>query len=66
MEPRYNIEVVPTNGNAFAIMGETIRCLKRAGASAEEIEEYKTEVTSGDYDHLLQVTMKWVNLQPSE
>jgi hypothetical protein len=26
-----------------------------------EIEEYFSEATSGDYDHLLQATMCWVD-----
>jgi hypothetical protein len=26
-----------------------------------EIEEYIAEATSGDYDHLLQTTMRWVD-----
>jgi hypothetical protein len=29
----------------------------------EEIEEYMDEATSGDYDHLLRVIMKWFEVE---
>ena len=37
--------------------------LKKAGASPVEIDEFQQEAMSGDYDHLLQVCMRWVNVQ---
>lgn len=60
--PRYDIDVTPADGNVFSIMGATRKALRRAGASQAELDEYTAEVTSGDYDHALQVTMRWVNL----
>jgi len=51
------------DGNAFAIMGKVKQALKRAGASEELIQQYITEATSGDYDHLLAVTMGYVDIQ---
>jgi hypothetical protein len=37
--------------------------LKKAGASPVEVDEFQQEAMSGDYDHLLQVCMRWVNVQ---
>ena len=47
------------DGNAFVIMAEAARALQHAGFSKEEISKYRKEATSGDYDNLLQVTMKY-------
>ena len=51
------------NGNAFAILGAMQGALKKAGATKEQVDEFYAEATSGDYDHLLQTCMKWVNVQ---
>ena len=62
--PKYDIDVQLTgnDGNAFAIMGTVQKALKREGVSSEEIKEYTNESMFGDYDHLLQTAMKWVNV----
>lgn len=62
--PKYQVEVqlVGEDGNAFAIMGRVKTALKKAGASDEEISQYFSEATSGDYDNLLRVTMNWVEV----
>jgi hypothetical protein len=48
------------DGNAFAILGRTTRALRQAGLAQDEIDQYYAEATSGDYDHLLHTTMRWV------
>lgn len=62
---KYNIDVnlVGQDGNAFFIMASVQRALRRAGVSNDEIEEYVTAATSGNYDQLLATTMEWVNVQ---
>jgi hypothetical protein len=62
MKPMYDIEVRPMDGNAFAIMGAVSKAMRRAGASDEVIKEYQAQSQSGDYDNLVQVAMKHVNL----
>ena len=61
--PKYDIKVplVDEDGNAFAIMGRVIKALKRNGVTQEECDTYYKEATSDDYDHLLRVTMEWVD-----
>ena len=56
------VKLVGEDGNAFAIMGKTVKALKRAGADKEYTDEYMSEAMSGDYDHLLGVTMKYVDI----
>ena len=64
MTPRYDIQVQLTghDGNAFAILGRMTRELRRAKVSEEEIKEFQTEATSGDYNHLLATCMDWVEV----
>ena len=49
------------SGNAFWILGMTIRALKRQG-HADKVAEYQELATSGDYRHLLAVTRRYVHL----
>jgi hypothetical protein len=47
------------DGNAFTIMGKAASALRKSNYSKDQIEAYRKEAMGGDYDHLLQVTMKW-------
>ena len=58
--PEVKVKLVGTDGNAFAIIGKVCRALRTAGIPLENIEEYRTEAMSGDYDNVLQTTLKWV------
>ena len=63
-QPRYpdiQVQLTGQDGNAFAILGRTTAALRAAGVPSEEIDAYFAEATSGDYDHLLQTTMRWVD-----
>jgi len=65
MEPKYpniEVELVGADGNAFAVLGKITRALRRNGVDPVEITEFKNEATSGDYNHLLQICMKWVTV----
>jgi hypothetical protein len=53
------VKLTGEDGNAFAILGRTAAALRRAGVPQEQIDDYFAEATSGDYDHLLQTTMRW-------
>jgi len=57
------VKLVGHDGNAFSIMGRVKQALKRAGADKEYIDRYLREATSGDYDHLLMVTMGYVEVE---
>ena len=56
------VQLVGEDGNAHSILGRVARVLRRAGYTQEEISQYREEATSGDYDHLLQVTMSWCHV----
>lgn len=63
--PRYpsvKVQLTGNDGNAFAIMGNVQRALRRAGVPKAELDKYFEESTSGDYNHLLATTMRWVDV----
>ena len=57
------VKLIGQDGNAFAVMGRVKQALKRAGADKEYIDQYISEATSGDYNHLLSVSMEYVNVE---
>lgn len=61
--PDVTVTLIGEDGNAFGVMARVKQALKRAGASQEELDAYFEEATSGDYDNLLRVTMRWVNVE---
>ena len=64
--PEVQVRLVGEDGNAFAILGRVSRELKRHGIDADEVKAFHAEATSGDYDHLLQTCMAWVDTDPLE
>lgn len=60
--PDITVQLTGNDGNAFHILGRVGKALKRGGVSKEQVEAFTEEATSGDYDHLLQTCMKWVNV----
>lgn len=68
MNPKYpsvnvTVKLTGEDANAFAIMGRVIRELRRAGVPSEEIDRFRKEAMSGDYDNLLRTCMRWVNVE---
>lgn len=66
MTPKYpeiTVTLSDQDGNAALIIARTSKAMRRGGISQDEIKRYREEATSGDYDHLLQTTMAWVNVE---
>jgi hypothetical protein len=62
--PKTNVKVklIGEDANAFSILGRVKKALIRAG-HAELANEYIKEATAGNYDHLLQVTQDYVEVE---
>lgn len=60
--PGVRVKLVGEDGNAFAILGTVNNALKKAGHK-ELAKQYMKEAMEGDYDHLLQVTMAYVEVE---
>lgn len=54
-------DLVGVDGNAYSVMGYTAHALKTAGLKDEEKVMTK-EATAGDYDNLLRVCFKYVDM----
>ena len=57
------VVLVGEDGNAFNIMGQVVKALKKAGATKAYTDMYLDKAMSGDYNHLLGVTMEYVNVE---
>lgn len=60
--PEVTVQLIGTDGNAFAVLGKVQREMRRAGVPAAEVKEFLDEAMSGDYDNLLVTCMKWVEV----
>lgn len=58
--PHVRVRLSGEDGNAFFIIGRTMTAMRRADVADEEIERYRREAESGDYDNVIQTTMRWV------
>lgn len=59
--PEVHVKLVGEDGNAFLIMGRVQQALRIGKISKEDIDAYRKEAMSGDYDNLLRVTMEYVS-----
>ena len=55
------VELVNTDGNAFAILGRVQAALRKAGVSRKEHQAFLADATAGDYAHLLAVVCATVH-----
>jgi exosome complex RNA-binding protein Rrp42 (RNase PH superfamily) len=60
--PEVTVHLLGEDGNAFSIIGNVTAALRRAKVPENEIEEYMAEAMSGDYNEVLQTTMRWVDV----
>jgi hypothetical protein len=60
--PEVRVPLTGRDGNAFAVLGAVNAALKRAGIDKAERDAFFAEATAGDYDHLLQTAMRWVEV----
>jgi hypothetical protein len=60
--PNVSVDLIGRDGNAFLILGRVMKEMRRGGVSAEGIEDFRKDATSGDYDNLLRVVMNYVRV----
>ena len=51
------------DGNAFAILGAARKAARRAGWSNQQIDNYTSAATAGDYGNLLAITMQMFEVE---
>jgi hypothetical protein len=57
---KVTVRLIGEDGNAFSILGRVSKALKRSG-QPEAAAEYLKRATEGDYNHLLAVTLEYVD-----
>lgn len=63
-EPLYpvTVKLIGADGNAFAIISKVSKALRDAGYK-NVAEEFMVEAMDGDYNHVLQTVMKYVEVK---
>lgn len=59
MTEKYNLKGI--NGNAFSILSYVALALKKEGKK-HLIRQYHEEAVQGDYDNLLQVSLRYIDV----
>ncbi|MCJ7811584.1 MAG: hypothetical protein MUP62_05290 [Dehalococcoidia bacterium] len=57
---KVTVRLIGEDGNAYSILGRVSKALKRSG-QPEAAAEYLARATEGDYNHLLAVTLEYVD-----
>lgn len=60
MKPK--LKLTGEDGNAFYILGKAVKTARAANWSKEKIDKFTAEATSGDYDNVLQVCMRYFDV----
>ena len=60
MRKKYSL--IGINGNAFCVMGYVEMAMRKVGMSKEEIEKYSQDATASDYNNLLDVSFKMIDV----
>lgn len=61
--PRVTVKLLGTDGNVFSILGNVTKAMKDAGWEKDEISEYREKAISGDYNHVLSITMEYCDVE---
>lgn len=54
-------DLVGVDGNAFAVMAYVLRAMKECGCNKVDQSIYVENAKSGDYDHLLAVSVEMID-----
>ena len=57
------VELTGGDGNAFSIIAKCLRAARKAKWPVELCDAVRDEMTSGDYDHVLQTAMKYFEVE---
>lgn len=65
MQPitQIKVKLIGEDGNAFYILGKVAQAMRDAGYDMDFVNEFMSQATAGDYDHLLQVVMTYVTVE---
>ena len=65
MEPKFPhiiVQMSGEDGNPVAIVSRVCKAMQRASIDKEDVDAFRTEALSGNYDHVLQTAFKTVTV----
>ena len=60
--PKIKVKLTGRDSNAFVMIGAVSVALRRGGVPNAEIDTFRKEATSGDYNKVLATIMEWVRV----
>lgn len=60
--PNIEVRLSGEDGNSFVIIARVMSALRRSGVPKDEIAAFNREAMAGDYDHVLQTCIRWVDV----
>ena len=57
--PQVKVKLVGQDGNAYSILARCRTAMRKAKLSDQQWNDFHAKATSGDYNNLLQTTMKY-------
>lgn len=60
--PAIRVQISGQDGNAFSIIGRVAAALRNADVEESEIDAFRKEAMSGDYDNVLQICFRWARV----
>jgi hypothetical protein len=60
--PRIHVPLSGEDGNALSIIGRVGLAMRRAGVPRDEIDRFREEAMSGDYNNVLRTVMRTVSV----
>ena len=61
--PDVTVDLTGVSSNALALVGAVSTALRKAGVPREEIEDFRREALSGNYDKVLATLTSWVSVE---
>ena len=61
--PNIKVKLVGCDGNAFSILGHCLAAMRSSGLPKTELDEFKKQATSGDYNNLLSTCLEWFSIE---
>lgn len=59
--PHVHVQLTGEDSNAFSILARVQRAMMKAQVPKADIELFMNQATSGDYDHLILMVMRYVD-----
>jgi hypothetical protein len=61
--PKPKVKLTGSDGNAFMVIGATSKALRKAGWTSDQVDAFRKEAMSGDYNNVLCTCMKYADVR---